>query len=153
MTRVLMETIIPQPAPVPKKMIWAGSIMSALSVSLLVFSASLKFLRPASMLETFTHLGIPERLALSLGILELTCTIIYVIPRTSVLGAILLTGFLGGATLTHLRVGESLFVPVIAGVLVWGGLFLRDPRLRGLIPFRRPASPLPQQHPGMAAKL
>ena len=77
-----------------------------------------------------------ENLALGIGILELACTIIYVIPRTAVLGAILLTGYLGGAILTHLRVGEPIFLQVIFGVLIWGGLYLRDPRLRVLIPLR-----------------
>jgi DoxX-like protein len=77
-----------------------------------------------------------ESLALGLGIVELACTVIYIIPRTSVLGAILLTGYLGGAVATHLRIGEPYFMPIIFGVLVWGGLFLRDERLRALIPLR-----------------
>src|SRR5690349_9549837 len=142
-----MTTILSQPAPLSKKAIWSGRIVSGLPVLLLVFSATLKLLRPAFMLQTFAHLGIPERLALPLGVLELTCTIIYLIPRTSVLGAILLTGYLGGAVLTHLRVGEPVFMPLIAGVLVWGGLFLLESRVRALIPFRRAAFPLPQQPP------
>jgi hypothetical protein len=75
-----------------------------------------------------------------LGILEITCTVLYVIPRTSVLGAILLTGYLGGATAANVRIGQNYLVPVIVGVLVWGGLFMRDARLRELIPMkRRPA--------------
>ena len=148
-----MATILPQPAPLSKKAIWSGRIMSGLPVLLLVFSATLKFLRPAFMLQTFAHLGIPERLAFPLGVLELTCTIIYLIPRTSVLGAILLTGYLGGAVLTHLRVGEPIFMPLIAGVLVWGGLFLLESRVRALIPFRHAAFPLPQQPPKMEATL
>ena len=88
-------------------------------------------------MEGFAHLGLPESLALGLGILELACAVVYVIPQTSVLGAILLTGYLGGATCTHLRVGDPFFMPVVIGALVWGGLFLRDPRLRALIPLRR----------------
>jgi len=91
---------------------------------------------PAPVVEGFTHLGLPESLAPGLGILELACTIVYVIPQTSVLGAILLTGYLGGATLTNLRVGDAFFAPILLGVLVWGGLFLRDQRLRALIPLR-----------------
>jgi hypothetical protein len=71
-----------------------------------------------------------------LGIVELTCTILYVIPRTSVLGAILLTGYLGGATATHVRVADAYFMPILVGVLVWLGLYLRDTRLRALVPFR-----------------
>jgi hypothetical protein len=104
---------------------------------MLLFSAAMKFVKPASVVEGFAHLGYPERLALGLGILELACTVIYVIPRTAVLGAILLTGYLGGAIATHLRIGEPFFMPIILGVLVWGGLFLRDPRVRALIPLRR----------------
>ena len=112
--------------------------MSALPVLLFIFSGAMKLVKPPPVVEGFVHLGIPQKLALPLGILELTCTIIYLIPRTAVLGAILLTGYLGGAILTHLRVGEPVFTHVILGVLIWGGLFLRDPRLRSLIPFRRP---------------
>ncbi len=125
-----------QTAPVSKKMLWAGRIIGALPVLLLVFSATMKFLKPPDVVKGFTHLGYPESLALGLGILELACTIIYLIPRTSVLGAILSTGFLGGAIATHLRIGEPYFMPVILGVLIWAGLFLRDKRLRALIPIR-----------------
>ena len=125
------------PAPVPKKMLWAGYILSALPVLMLVMSAAMKFAKPPPVVEGFKHLGLPEDLALGLGMLELACAAVYVIPRTSVLGAILLTGYLGGATVTHLRVGDPFFMPVILGVLAWGGLFLRDPRLRTLIPLRR----------------
>jgi len=124
-------------ATVSKKMLWAGRIMSALPVLMLLMSAVMKFMKPASVVEGFAHLGLPESLALGLGILELACTVVYLIPRTSVLGAILLTGYLGGATATHLRVGDPFFMPVILGMLVWGGLFLRDARLWALIPLRR----------------
>jgi hypothetical protein len=104
---------------------------------MLLMSGVMKVVQPAFVLEGFRHLGIPEDLALGIGILELVCTIIYLIPRTAVIGAILLTGYLGGAILTHLRVGEPVFMQVIFGVLIWGGLYLRDPRLRALIPLRR----------------
>ena len=110
--------------------------MSAIPVLMLLMSAVMKFLKPAAVVEGFTKMGIPERLSFGLGAVELICTLLYVIPRTSVLGAILLTGYLGGAILTHLRVGEQFVTPLILGVLIWGGLFLRDPRLRALIPFR-----------------
>src|SRR6266540_2736003 len=96
----------PVTAPVSKKMLWAGRILSALTVLVFLMSAVMKFAKPAPVVEGFTHLGLPENLALGLGILELACTIIYVIPKTSVLGAILLTGYLGGATRTNLRVGD-----------------------------------------------
>ena len=123
--------------PVPKKWLWIGRIMSALPVLMLIMSGIMKLVQPAFVLEGFKHLGLPENLVLGLGILELACTAIYVIPRTSVLGAILLTGYLGGAILTHLRIGEPIFIQIIFGVLIWGGLYLRDPRLRALIPSRR----------------
>jgi DoxX-like protein len=126
-----------QAASVSKKMLWAGRITSALPVLLLLFSSIMKFVKPASVVEGFVRLGYPESLALGIGIVELACTVIYVIPRTSVLGAILLTGYLGGATATHVRIGEPFFMPIILGVLVWGGLFLRDERLRALIPLRQ----------------
>ena len=125
-----------QAAPVSSKLLWAGRIASALPVLMLLMSAVMKLLKSAPVVEGLTHFGYAESQALGLGIVELICTLIYVIPRTSVLGAILLTGYLGGATATHVRVGESFLMPVIFGILVWGGLFLRDTRLRALIPLR-----------------
>jgi DoxX-like family len=120
-----------------KMAIWAGRIISALPVLLMVFGGVFGVLKPAAAVPGFIHYGYPERLFLPICILELACAVIYAIPRTSVLGAILLTGYLGGATATHVRIGDPLFVvPVILGVLVWGGLFLRDDRLRKLIPLR-----------------
>lgn len=124
------------PTPVSKKALWTGRIMSTLPVLMLLFSAVMKFVKPPGFAEGMTKLGIPERLATGLGILELACVIIYVIPRTAVLGAILLTGYLGGAILTHLRVGDNFIGPIVFGVFIWGGLFLRDPRVRALIPWR-----------------
>ena len=124
---------------VSKKALWGGRTLGALPLLMLLPSATMKFLKPPEVIEGFVRLGYPESLALGLGILELACTAVYLIPRTSVLGAILLTGYLGGATATHVRVGDPLsmfIIPVILGVLVWGGLFLRDPRLRALIPLR-----------------
>ena len=97
----------------------------------------MKLMKPAPVVESFIHFGFTEGLILKLGILELACTVVYLIPQTSVLGAILLTGYFGGATVTNLRVGQSILLPVLAGVLVWGGLYLRDPRLRALIPQRQ----------------
>jgi len=125
------------PTPVSKKMLWAGYVMSALPVLLFLMGVVMAFLKPPKMVESFTQFGFSESLLPKLGVLELVCSILYVIPRTSVLGAILLTGYLGGATVTHIRVGQPFFMPVIVGVLVWGGLFLRDQRVRDLIPLRR----------------
>jgi hypothetical protein len=125
-----------QTSPVSKKMLWVGYIMSALPVLALLISGVMKLVRPASVVEGFVHLGYPESLALGIGIVELACVTIYAIPRTSMLGAILLTGYLGGATATHVRVGEPFFGAIGLGIMVWGGLFLRDERLRTLLPLR-----------------
>jgi DoxX-like family len=127
-------------APTSKKMLWVSYIISAIPVLSLLGSALAKFVKPASVVQGFTQqFGFPANLITPIGIIEFTCTILYLIPRTSVLGAILLTGYLGGATVTHLRVGDPAFVgAVIAGIFVWGGLFFREPRLRVLIPFRNP---------------
>jgi len=122
---------------VSKKALWAGRIISALPVLLLLFSATLKFAKPPGVVEGFKKFGYPEHLILVLAILEIGCTIIYLIPQTSVIGAILLTGYLGGATATHFRIGDPSFImPVICGVLVWLGLLLREGRLRPLLPLR-----------------
>ena len=117
--------------------------MSALPVIALVLSASMKLAKPPAVVEGFAKFGYPENVIAVLGVVELLSAILYAIPRTSVFGAVLLTGFLGGATATHVRVGEPFIAPVILGVLVWGGLFLRDARLRALFPLRseRPGSP------------
>lgn len=119
-----------------RKMLWVGYIMSTLPVLMLLFSASMKLLKLPAAMEGFVHLGYPEHVALPLGIVELTGTVLYVIPRTSVIGAILLTGYLGGATATHVRIGEPFYAAIVLGMLVWGGLYLRDERLRALIPLR-----------------
>jgi DoxX-like protein len=123
-------------APVSKKILWAGRIVSALPVLMLLMSGITKVMKPPFVMEGFKHLGLPEHLALGLGILELACTLVYVIPQMAVLGAILLTGYLGGAVVSHLRVGDQFVGPIIFGVLLWAGLFLRDKRLRVLIPLR-----------------
>ncbi len=131
-----MESNLQLSPPVPKKILIIGWILTVLPALMLSFSAVMKFVKPPDLIKGFADLGLDVRLALGLGILELACTVIYLIPRTAVLGAILLTGYLGGAVLTHLRVGDQFFAPIIVGVVLWGGLFLRDPRLRALIPMR-----------------
>lgn len=130
-----MESAI-QGAPVSKTLLWTGRVLSALPVLMLLMSGVMKLVKPAPVVEGFAHFGYDESIALAIGIVELVCTVIYVIPQTAVLGAILLTGYLGGATATHVRIGEPFFVPIILGVLVWGGLYLRDARLRALLPLR-----------------
>lgn len=120
-----------------KKLLWTGYVMSALPALLLLFSGMTKLVKPSSVIEGFVRLGYDDSLALGIGIVELLCTILYLIPRTSVPGAILLTGYLGGATATHVRVGEPFYAPILLGMGVWGGLFLRDERLRVLLALRR----------------
>ena len=128
-----------QTAATSRKMLWAGRIISALPVLFLLMDGAMKLAKPAFVVEATVRLGYPESVIIGLGIVLLSCTLLYVIPRTSVLGAILLTGYLGGAVATHVRVSAGLFeiiFPVIFGGLLWGGLFLRERRLRDLIPLR-----------------
>lgn len=128
-----------QAVPAPKWMFWVGVVLSALPVLMLLMSATFKFIPPTPDMETeLAKIGLNGNQLLGLGILELTCVIIYLIPRTSVLGAILLTGYMGGAIATHVRVGDfNIFMHVLLGVLVWLGMYLRDARLRELIPVKR----------------
>ena len=124
--------------PASKVMIWVGWLLSALPSLMLLFSASMKLVKSEDVVKGFEHLGYPEHLAFVLAVVEAGCTLVYLIPRTAVLGAILLTGYLGGAVATHVRLLEMQFLaPLVLGVLIWGGLFLRDPRVRALIPIRR----------------
>src|SRR5579864_9092770 len=126
-------------SPVSKTTLWIGRVMSALPVLLVLFGSVVKLMKTASVVEGFTRAGVPERLIVPVGIIELVCVIVYLIPQTSVLGAILMTGLLGGATITCLRIGDPTApLPVLLGLLAWGGLYLRDLRLRALIPFREP---------------
>jgi hypothetical protein len=130
-----------QSASLSKGKLWTGRIMSALPALFLFMDAVGKLVKPAPVVEGTIQLGYPESVLLGLGIVLLSCTVLYVIPRTAILGAILLTGYLGGAIATHVRVGSPLFshtlFPVYVAVLIWGGLYLRDERLRALIPVRR----------------
>lgn len=122
--------------PISPKMLWGGRILSALPALMLLFSGAMKLIKPAPVLQEFARLGYQESAILGIGILELACLALYLIPRTAVLGAILLTGYLGGATVTHVRIGDPFIAPVVLGVLLWGGLYLRDERIRALIPLR-----------------
>ena len=125
------------PVTPSKGILWTGRIMSTLPVLMLLFSATMKFSGSPDLAKGFEHLGWKIQLAPSLGVLELVCTVLYAIPRTSVLGAILLTAYLGGATATHIRVGDPFVSTIIVGVVLWGGLFLRNPRLRALLTLTR----------------
>ena len=125
---------------VSSKALWAGRIASALAVLFMTFDGVAKVVKPAPVVEAFIRTGWPVSLSTGLGIALLACTALYLIPRTSTLGAILVTGWLGGAVATNLRTGNpwlshTLF-PVYFGLLVWGGLFLRDARLRSLLPLK-----------------
>ena len=121
---------------VSKKALWTGRILSALPVPLFLMSAGMKLAKADDVIKGMDHLGYPGALILPLGILELTCTILYAIPQTAVLGAILLTGYLGGAIATHVRLGEPFVMHIVIGIVLWLGIFLRDPRLRALLPLR-----------------
>ena len=123
------------------KTIWVGRILSALAILFLSFDTIVKVLRLPVAIEGTTQLGYPESSVFVIGIIQLVCLVLYVIPQTSVFGAILFTGYLGGAIATHLRIGSPLFThilfPIYVAVLIWGGLYAREPRLRAVIPIRR----------------
>jgi hypothetical protein len=122
-----------------KKKLWAGRIISGLAVAFLLFDGVAKMMRVAPVLEACARLGVSQNLVVGIGAILLACVVVYAIPRTAVLGAILLTGYLGGAVFTQLRAGGPLFdtlFPVIFGMLIWAGIFLRDNRLSTLVPLR-----------------
>jgi hypothetical protein len=125
---------------VSRKAFLTGWILSALPALFLLFDGGLKLFKPEFVVKATVQLGYRESVIVALGIVLTACTVLYLIPRTAVLGAVLLTGYLGGAVATHTRVGAGLFeitFPVIFGAMLWGGLFLRDRRLRDLVPLRR----------------
>lgn len=119
------------------KSVWVGRVISVLASLVFLFSAFLKLKGGPEMAQGIAHLGLPESMVTPLTILEISCTVIYLIPATAVLGAILLAGYVGGAICTHWRVGDPFFVQIALGILVWVGLYLREPRLKELIPLRR----------------
>jgi hypothetical protein len=124
---------------VTRKRVWVGRILSWLAALFLLFDGVTKLFKPAFVVEATVQLGYPERVIVGIGVVLVLCTVLYLIPRTAVLGAILVTGYLGGAVATHVRAERSWFeivFPIIFGVLVWAGLVLRDERLRALIPLR-----------------
>jgi len=129
-----------------KKMVWAGRIVSALPLLMLALSASMKLSHAPNFVEQWTtKFGYPEHLLSTIGVLELLCAVVYLIPRTAFLGAILLTAYLGGAVTTHVRVGDPFIIPIVLGVLVWAGLYLRDERIRALVLTLTPApAPAPR---------
>lgn len=120
-----------------KAMLWTGRVLSALPVLALTMSASMKLSHSPAVIEGFGKFGYPESSVTGIGLVELLCALLYAIPQTSVLGAILMTGYLGGAVATHVRIADVFVTPLLLGVLPWAGLFLRDSRLRALLPLRK----------------
>jgi len=116
---------------------WIGRVISVLLMAVFAMSAYMKLHPNAQYTEGMAHLGIPENLGLTLAILEIMCVVFYLIPQTAVLGAILFTGYLGGAICTHLRVGDPIHLQALLGALIWLGIYLREPRLRQILPIRR----------------
>lgn len=123
-------------------MLWAGRALSALPVLAMLMSASMKLTHAPQFVAAWTgKLGYPEGALTGIGLLEVTCVLLFAIPRTAILGAVLMTGYLGGAVASHVRVGDPSFVvPLVLGILAWGGLYFRDARVRALLPLRRRAS-------------
>ncbi|HEY2645359.1 MAG TPA: DoxX family protein [Candidatus Acidoferrales bacterium] len=129
-----------QPDSISGTALWSGRIISGLVTAFMIFDGTIHIMKPPPVVQAFAQLGFPIRLAIPLGIVSLTCALLYAIPQTSILGAILLTGYLGGAVAVQVPTqnpffGEVIF-PVYIGIFVWGGIFLREERLRKLIPFR-----------------
>jgi len=130
-----MATATEAPAP-SRKLFWAGCVVSALPVFMLLMSAGMKLSNAPQVAEGMEKFGYPNGVAFTLGIVELASVVLYVFPRTAMLGAILLTGYLGGATATHVRVSDPFGTPIVVGMLVWLGLLLRERRLWPLLPWR-----------------
>lgn len=129
----------PMGDPVPSKpMLWTGRVLSALPVLAMLMSAVMKFMRTPQVLEGFVgKFGYPQSTLLPIAVVELISVVLYVVPQTSVLGAVLVTGYLGGAVATHVRVVDAFLPPLLLGIVAWAGLYLREPRLRALLPLRR----------------
>ncbi len=120
------------------KIVWTGRIITILAGLGLLVSGGMKLTGSAEVVQGMAHLGLPASMRVPLAILEMACAVVYLIPATSVVGAILLAGYMGGAMLTHWRIGEPVFIQAGFALLVWLGIYLREPRLKALIPVRRP---------------
>ena len=130
----------PQRPSVSKAALWTGRILSGLAALFLLFDGAMKLAKPDFVVEGTVKYGYSESVIVPLGVVLITSTLLYLLPRTAALGAILLTGYLGGAVDAHVRAGEGAFpvlFPVVFGVVLWGGLYLRDARLRTVVPVRR----------------
>jgi hypothetical protein len=123
---------------------WAGAALSGLAVLFLLFDSAMKLVKVAPVVEAMQRMGFPDESARPIGLILLACLVLYLVPRTAVLGAVLLTGYLGGAVVTHVRVADPLFshtlFPVYFGTLVWAGLYLRDARVRSIAPWTKEAA-------------
>ena len=126
-----------KPKVASKGLYWTGWVISVLVFLMMVMGASMGLTRQEFAVKGFVELGYPEGVLVPLAAVQLACAILYVVPQTGVLGAILLTAYLGGATATHVRASQPFFMPVLVGVLVWLGLLLRERRLWSLLPIRR----------------
>jgi len=118
------------------KVVWTGRVISVLVSLLFLFSAALKLKGGPDLAKGMAHLGLPDSMTIPLAILEISWVVIYLIPATSFLGAVLLTGFLGGAICTHWRVGDPVYIHIVLGLFIWLGLYVREDRLKQLIPVR-----------------
>lgn len=135
-----MSVTIDVAAPTRER-IWTGRILSGIAGLFMLFDATIHLLRPEPVVKGFAQLGFPLSVAVPIAIIEFVCVALYLIPRTSIFGAILLTGYLGGAIAAQLRIGSPLFstllFPIYVALFIWGGLYLRDPVVRSIIPARR----------------
>ena len=118
-------------------MVWTGRIISILIILFMLVDGGAKVARFKPYVDGTVQAGFADSLVVPLGILSLFCAILYAIPQTSILGAILLTAYYGGATATHVRLGQPWYFPVVFGILTWIAMYLREPRLRELVPLRR----------------
>jgi hypothetical protein len=140
MTTQTIGQPVPRATSLPASRLWTGRVLTVIPILFLLFDGAAKVMNVAPVRETMAQLGYLADVGVGIGIILLACVALYAIPRTSVLGAILLTGYLGGAIATHVRIGSPLFshtlFPIYIAAMVWSGLYLRDARLRALLPLR-----------------
>jgi hypothetical protein len=135
-----MQTAIDTASP-SKSRLWTGRVLSILAILFLLFDGIMKLVRPLPVTQAMTKLGFPQDLSVPIGIVLLICTAFYALPRTSVFGALLLTGYLGGAVVSQMRINapvlSTTLFPVYFAVLMWASLYLRESRLAALLPLRK----------------